>query len=331
MMGISLKYLISNEWESYYEGTHTNNNGQLPIADGNFYINEVKFIDKTATAILLNTNQNTTKLLLENAFFNKIFLPEEKHDPSIDYSSEGQCVQSRICTVNTSVTSPNFNGHHGDVRVTKSDSPLYKNYMIDSTISSCGKPGVGVANVCLLFGEIIVNRLNISYSQCATCCCFRIYWPNEGTTKYSTFFNNSAISDLAHALEYEGVKYEGKIRVAKFLYYLNILNNEASKSLLHGEPLVIKNTVIKNNSAQYIFRFPSVTTLMNCYCENTNDNLERIKIKKMRISSYDLLLPHLKSWLCVANLELGFNYEIPVDEILQINKCSNIFWISISI
>lgn len=316
-------YRINHEWQSFYEGTGTEKDGISPLTDGEFYIHETKFVDLSDTVISVNTSKETTKLLLENTFFNNINLPKNHGSPCIHYESRGQCVQSKICTIKTSVASEYWTGGHGIITVNESKTHLCKNYLIDSTIADCGRYGLGVATVTLLRGEINVRGLNISYNVCITCCCFRIQASDAGTTNFSTCFNNSACSQ--YAIEYNGVRYEGNRPVEKLLYYLNILNNEASTSILNGEQLLIKNSVIKNNTAPYIFSSPTVTTLINCYCKNASDNYQKDRIKNMQRSSIDLLLLHLRTWLCSADIEFGFNYVVPVEETLHINKCSNDF------
>lgn len=234
-----------------------------------------------------------------------ITVPENNDNVCMEFRGQGACVQSQICAVRATVSSPYSFGNYGHSWT--SYFKEYKNYFIDSTISCCGREGVGYSIVYLQHGALLFDRNNISDCLSAQNCCFSCAGNDEKFPefKFSTCFNNTASDSMGIFMGSANSKISNSY----------IIGNNASDFFYTG-PLVIENSIIKGNLGDPIFNHdPDIDiTLVNSICENENDNFTGINTENMKTTKFVFRLIHIETNSCEADYMRNINFQLSDDK-----------------
>lgn len=177
---------IRSEWNAYYSGNFINSK-YLVFEDGDrYYLWGNNFLDLTKTAVDVSSRKSSTKFLFECCFFNNLSYVDI---PGISFKSEGECVLSRVCVVESySLSSIQFVFSN----VTDGES---KNYVLESTFANCGNLGYGYCTIQSLYGNIKHANNNLtknSGNEYATIMLYYNYKDDGKTNAYSTYYNCSS-------------------------------------------------------------------------------------------------------------------------------------------
>ena len=142
--------------------------------------------------------KDTTKTLIETTNFNNCTNTKGKGG-SLYFSTEGECVQNRICSLNSNSA---LRGMYCWVDV--SNIAKHKNKILNSSISQSGNLYKDKeSNIVLINGEIEINSINISFADIYSNSLFGASsYSSSSRALFSTFSNNTDHEPLNSYLDY---------------------------------------------------------------------------------------------------------------------------------
>ncbi|EAX85931.1 hypothetical protein TVAG_512770 [Trichomonas vaginalis G3] len=189
----SCSIYFSYEWNEFYardlsNTPYENNSSKLSPGDQNYYVKSCLFSENiNSGAINFTTKQDTTKLLVDETQF--LNCSNSGQGGSLYFSSEGECVQDRIISDSSKVTTTYTYGVYcySDV----SDKESFQNKILSSSITKSGENNLGDVNIYLKNGKINFTNSNISHSKCKgiSVSCFESYL-SDSKVLFSIFYDN---------------------------------------------------------------------------------------------------------------------------------------------
>ena len=185
--------MLHQEWAEFFPNSELGTNyskkiQKLSSEDQNYYISFCNFGTLlTEGAINFTTSKDTTKTLIEDTDFYKCSNTIGRGG-SLYFSTEGECVQNRICSLNSNSAKYNMYCY-----VNVSNIAKYKNKILNSSISGSGnlyKDKKG--NIYLKNGEIEINSINISYTDLNSVSLFSMQnYISSSRASFSILSNNT--------------------------------------------------------------------------------------------------------------------------------------------
>ena len=183
---------LRHEWDEFYAGDlsktqYENETTKLSRGDQNYYIKSCLFSENiNSGAINFATQQDTTKLLVDETQF--LNCSNTNRGGSLYFSTEGECVQDRIISDSSKVTSNYYGVYcYSDV----SDKESFQNKILSSSITKSGENNLGDRNIYLKNGKINFINSNISHLKCKgiSVSCFDSYL-SDSKVLFSIFYDN---------------------------------------------------------------------------------------------------------------------------------------------
>lgn len=273
--------IASNAFNDYFSDPYERNEDGKLARDKNFLIEFCSFGPSNQNAISCSRTNN--KVVVDSCFF---------HDfsaKSIDFFYAGEFVQRHVCSLNSPVVG---SGLHSQVWL---DSGEYKNFVIESSISTCGNLGQGNSPLYFNDGIMINTYNNISSCQTYDRCGFYMQNSfNRTTTKFCTIHGNMATSTKCV------YPYSNDFLLSS----TNIINNSVSDRLICSVSNgIIESCVILNNSGNNTFYCTSSPgiTVIHCFCNQT-ERIGNVNISFIDTKPFINNVKHFSSYLCQATM-----------------------------
>ncbi|EAY07615.1 hypothetical protein TVAG_334270 [Trichomonas vaginalis G3] len=190
---IKLDNFLRLEWDDFYGEDLSNTQYEdettnLLKTDQNYYVKHCLFAENIkSSAINFQTSKDTTKLLVDTSQF--LNCSNSKAGGSLFFSSEGECVQDRIISDSSKVTTTYTYGVYCYSDVSNKES--FQNKILSSSITKSGENNLGYRNIYLKNGKINFTNSNISHSKCngRSVSCFESYL-TDSKVLFSIFYDN---------------------------------------------------------------------------------------------------------------------------------------------
>ena len=192
MLGI-LVFFTHLEWTDFFDSSiqytlYSNKTEILNIsAKNSYYISGCTFsdLDSAGAARISDTSDNNHKFLVDASTFDKCEHKSDIGGSLYINSKKGECIQDRICSFGSKSSKMGVYCYI----IISSTSP-FKNYILDSTISSSGEGNEKSHNLYLKNGETNMRSINISYSKLSYINFYQITSNTNSNITHSTFSNS---------------------------------------------------------------------------------------------------------------------------------------------
>ena len=195
-------------------------------------------------------------------------------------------------------------GAYCSIKVSE-ESP-FKNYLLDSTITSSGEENSkGRNNIYLINGKIKMKSINISYSKLLFTSIYTIYCTSNSNVTLSTFSNNTNAGNLYEAY------HAGSSDSLEFkIFFCNYYENECDYFIACFYNLYINNCSFnKNNINGRYFDANIQIKVKGCYFDISDPGtLGNVEITE-NVSSIYPENYHLSSYKCNAKLKLKISKQ----------------------
>lgn len=304
-----------------------------------YYITNCYFGHFTSTSIIFTSTSSDTRVLTEETVFTNNTNDGNSDGGSFLFSSEGQCVQNRICSFQSClpIKSESYKGIYCCVNVSSSTDA--KNFIIDSSVAESGKSKKeGNKNVILINGQQSIETLNISKSSVYYRSLYELNnIATDSNVSFCSFVNNTAISNWA--CSHSG----DKARVV-YIKFCNFQQNKGSSRLIgtYGPSLSISNCSILQNKFETFSRSGDINYILvdQCFLDRSDgENVEgKTTIQNTIKDETVFLFPQLSTAQCEAAIpivyvdnrikirHISINQCKIVDVLSAINKLGTSFW-----
>lgn len=281
---------IRNAFSDYFSDSYESTCTDYLDFDKNYFFEFCSFGPSDNPGILIIATN--VKVVVESCYFH------EFSQGAILFEYAGEFVQRHVCSFKSS------NDGDGQHSFVYHSSGEYKNYAIESSISSCGNLGHGNSPF-FYSGGIMINIYN-NISSCKTkykCGFYMQNSFNRTTTKFCSFYANTA-STYGCANPYE----------SEFLISnTNIINNSVSDQLIgSNSDGIIDSCVILNNIGKNIFYCygSNSITVIHCFCNQT-ERFGKVNISLIDTEPFINNVKYFSSYLCqTTKLNFFLNDEI---------------------
>lgn len=206
------------------------------------------------------TNNNSTKLLIENSNFFNIFIASDA--AAIKFGNFGQCVFSQICACNVSCLGT---GHFSIVSATADEN--FKNYILESSFVKIGKNATGWSVNRIYNGYVCYSNNNISHALTYKSAAFQLNCVNDnyGFVNFSNICNATAsdiivvsLSKGNYMFKYDAFSYcacndrfiYAEIRTNSIFQYSSFVNSSSNSAFVRVNPncsVIITQCLLKDN------------------------------------------------------------------------------------
>lgn len=304
-----------SDWNDFYEnvpqGRSVSGKKNTQIhEEKSYYIKFCFFTGFTTASVVFNSSSNDTCALLEDCSFISNSNTNGSSG-SFQFGIKGNCVQNRICSFESFVTSDKYSGIYCNAVVTPSASS--QNKIFDSTISCSGKSYLGFSNLALAYGYIDLKNINVSHAKMNRFIVFTIsVIDTDCDISFCSFSNNTGCDCTSGGVYPMWIPGQSLKNVN--YKYCNIMKNyQKGGDFIYTEaPNLNFNecTIYQNVFYKYMFvagdNVQSIT-IDSCYIDNPSFDPNANNIKSIRNSinsNFEYMVPFLSSAKCEAKIGL---------------------------
>lgn len=238
-------------------------------------MHDTSFEECSSRAINLQSQSDRTLLIIDSVSFTNCSINKDKGG-CVYFSNKGQCVQTRVASVRSSVSN-NMHGAHSYTDVTKSSSTM--NIVNHTSISDSGNKFLSVSPVRISGGKPQVIGVNITASTAKTHCLLYIdQGKHEAEVMYSLF------SDCKSSGEY-GMQFSSS---NSYIGRCKFDNITATSSLVYitSNQLLVEYSIFTDIKNCYLFS--GSTTLLNSITSNVASGIGDASTSFMTTSTFEI-------------------------------------------
>lgn len=214
------------------------------------------------------------------------------------YISSRDCIQYRVCSINSTVNKTSGIGCHSY------NTAYYRNFIIESSIS---KSAGSIACIWAWQGNQIIDSTNISYTKCHDDAAYFLWSSDSNQINFTSIFNNTANE---HYIMFHLNYYYS------YISRCNVINNDITEKgsgiIFSDCKLEISLCVFSSNYGpclfynQNLFNKDGYIIVDQCYLNNPNISKPSSgsSVRLSTTSQFVLNLPHLSIEKCVADIPL---------------------------
>ncbi|EAY08998.1 hypothetical protein TVAG_073640 [Trichomonas vaginalis G3] len=317
------------EWDNFYNSSneytpYRNESKMLDNSSPNsYYVSLCLFIYLNQTGAIRITDETDKKLkfLIDTSSFYKCMHESDKGGSLYISCTKGECIQDRICSFGSNTVTI---GAYCYISV--SEEYPFKNYLLDSTITSSGEENPKEnSNIDLVNDETYMKSINISHSKLNYHSFYYVHYNSNSNGTLSTFSNNTST-------EFKQVIHYGSSDSIEFtILFCNYFENKCENFIDSQFNLYLNNCNFYKNNVKYnYFSTDGQMQVQGCYFDISDPVIAGLVTITENASSIYPENHHLNSGLCYAELKLGFSEEKKTKteekaEIIVNNKRNNKF------
>lgn len=233
----SISYTLYRKKREYLNASPTNS----------YYISHCLFIylNQTGAIRITDTSTNHLKFLIDTSSFDKCEHQTDQGGSFFMISNKGECIQNKICSFNSK--SPKEGTY---CKVTVSSTSPFKNYILDSSISTSGDDSFqGTRNIYLYNGETHMKSINISFSKLELRNLYEFYCCSNSNVSLSTFSNNTSTITEYHQEYHTGSSDSIEFKVL----FCNYFANSCNYFIATDYDLILSNCSFNKNNIRFWF------------------------------------------------------------------------------
>lgn len=229
-------------------------------------------------------------------------------------TKKGECIQDRICSFGSKSAK---DGAH--CKVSTSNEPPFKNYLLDSTItSSRGENNLVKCNIYLFNGEMYMRSINISNINLNHRNFYEVYCSSNSNVTFSTFSNTTASNSSGSQAYHLGSSTSLEFKIK----FCNYFENDCYYFMRSDYTLYIDNCSFYDNN----IRTRSFVAMNNSRIQISQSYFYKMNLKVVgtviitdNASTNYPENHHLSSFLCYANHKLEFPTKNNTEEEILVN------------